>query len=494
MNVLLIVSEHHNPQFVGCYGNPISHTPNIDRLSAEGTRFEYTYCASPLCVPARGALFSGLYPHETGVWCNATPWNGRGGWARHLRDQGVHIATVGKLDFQPECDHGISDEMLPRHRASLDIHSLYREREIIPRFQNLKWIRASRRREDYPETTPDTETLDRSVRWLREDRPTDRPWVLNVNFLKVHPVWAPPPKEWDRFDPLVKLDQLPEKYFHDPKTLHPYFRAFRHLECGDYVQADDIRRAHVGFHAFCHMLDGYVGRLLDELDELGLTDDTMVIYTTDHGANVHAHGCWSLMNLWEDSARVPLIVRHPHGRAGRTDGIAAHHHDIFPTICDAMDVAPLRSVRGQSLLPSIVDESPRSAGCYVLCEVHANGWPASCFAVSDGRWKVIECVNERPVVFCLAEDPQELHDLAVERPEDPEVIQAIRRAQSWLQQVCDPQAVDARAKADQAALRRHLAQTGQLAQELHKRGYEPVLDHLVPRQDLLDELQVRWPA
>ena len=240
MNVLLIVSEHHNSEFLGCYGNPISQTPNIDRLAAEGTRFEYTYCASPLCVPARGALFSGLYPHETGVWCNATPWNGHGGWARHLRDQGVHIVTVGKLDFQPDCDHGISEEILPRHRNSLDIHSLYREREIIPRFQNLKWIRASRRREDYPETTPDTETLDRSVRWLREDRPTDRPWVLNVNFLKVHPVWAPPPQEWDRFDPLVKLDQLPEKYFQDPQTLHPYFRAFRHLECGDYVQADDI--------------------------------------------------------------------------------------------------------------------------------------------------------------------------------------------------------------------------------------------------------------
>ncbi len=489
MNVLFILSEHHNPAFLGCAGHPIVRTPHLDRLAGQGARFDYTYCGSPLCVPARAALWSGRYSHETGVWCNATPWDGRsGGWPAWLRDHGAHVTTVGKLDFAPGADCGIADERLARHRGSLDIHSLYREQPIIPRYSDIAYIRAPRRREDYPDT--DAPVLAESLRWLREDRPTDRPWLLNVNFLKTHPVWAPPPEVWDRYDPLVRFEDLPAKYRQSAEDLHPYFRTFSHHQCDGYTQPDDIRRAHVGFLAFCEILDAQVGSLLQALEDLGIADNTMVVYSSDHGAAVHAHHCWAIMNPWEDTARVPLIVRYPGGAKGVVDQTPTHHHDVLPTICEAMGLAPPADFRGHSLMNTAAggDTAPRRE--YTFCEVHANGWPGAAFAVSDGHIKYVECVGERPAMFDLDTDPQELHDLVAERPEDPAVQEHIRRMRGHLGEICSPQAVDARAKDDQSRLRTELRLQGRLGQELVKRGYEAFAERLVPRREVLEELGI----
>jgi choline-sulfatase len=490
-NVLFILSEHHHPSFLGCTGNPITRTPNLDRLAAEGTRFDYTYCASPLCVPARAALFSGRYNHETGVWCNATPWDGTsGGWSFYLRDCGIHIASFGKLDFKPDCDHGINDERLAKHRTSLDIHSLFREQSVIPRYADVEIIRAPRRRTDYPNPSKDDNILAESIRWLRRERPTDRPWLLNVNFFKVHPPWASPPDPWDYYQPKVKLDALSPKYRQPSEDLHPYVRKFSHHQCADYVQPDDIRRAHIGFHSFCEMLDGQIGELIGTLEDLGILDDTMIVYSTDHGSNVHAHRCYNIMSLYEDVARVPLIIRHPGSPKGQIDRTPTHHHDIFPTICEALGLPLSEQFRGKSLFNAVAngDTTPRRR--FVLCQMHANAWPAAGFAVSDGHKKYVECVSERPMLFNLDEDPDEMHDLVVERPDNPEVAKTIARMSARLRQLLSPDGVDAQAKADQAQLRRELTQSGRLQTEMGRRGYEPNPERLIPRRDVLDRLGI----
>ena len=108
MNVVFILSDQHNPFFSGCYGNSITRTPAIDSIAERGVRFENAYCASPLCVPTRGAMFTGRYVHEVGTWDNALAWTGApSGWSHHFRDSGVGLTTVGKLDFKPDVDHGI---------------------------------------------------------------------------------------------------------------------------------------------------------------------------------------------------------------------------------------------------------------------------------------------------------------------------------------------------------------------------------------------------
>jgi choline-sulfatase len=318
----------------------------------------------------------------------------------------------------------------------------------------------------------------------------DRPWLLNVNFLKAHPVWAPPPEVWDYYDPKVRLEDLPAKYSQPLEQMHPYFRTFAEHQCARHTQPDDIRRAHVGFCSFVDILDRQVGTLLEALEQTGQLDTTLVVYSTDHGAAIHAHGCWGILNIWEDTARVPLIIRYPGGTKGHVDRNPTHHHDVFPTICEAMGLSTTPDFRGHSLIPAVTTGNQAPRRQFSVCEIHANGWPGSSFAVSDGRMKHVECVGERPALFDLQADPEELHDLIVERPQDPAVLSAVERARQHLCELCSPAAVDVRAKQDQANLRSQLQQTSQLQKELTRRGYEPFPDRLVPRSDILERLGV----
>ena len=136
-NFVLIMTDSQGAQVVGCYGDS-SHrahmrTPRIDALADRGTRFHRAYTTSPVCTPARAALFTGRYVFENGCWDNVTAWDGRmRGWSHYFRENGVCLVTVGKLDFAPGCDHGIELELLASHRASKDIHSLFRRDTSCP--------------------------------------------------------------------------------------------------------------------------------------------------------------------------------------------------------------------------------------------------------------------------------------------------------------------------------------------------------------------------
>ena len=144
MNVVYILSDRHNPEFVGCYGNPITRTPHIDRLAAQGTRFTGAYCHSPICAPTRAAMMSGRYIHEIGVWDNTFAYTGIPcGWGHFFADQGVHLTTIGKIDFQRGSDCGVADSRLAEYRENLDVTSLFREQEILPRFDALPKFRAT---------------------------------------------------------------------------------------------------------------------------------------------------------------------------------------------------------------------------------------------------------------------------------------------------------------------------------------------------------------
>jgi len=494
MNTLFILSEHHNPFFMGCAGNDISHTPNIDRLADEGVMFEHTYCTSPHCVPARGGLFSGRHAFETGVWCNSTPWDGTsGGGSFHLQENGVEVTSIGKLDFKPDCDYGIDNVIQPKLRNSPDIHSLYREQEIVPRFKELEVIKGSRPRDDYPEVTNDTNTLAETVRWLKEDRPKDKDWLLNVNFMKVHPVWATPPEYWNKYNDLITFDALDEMYRDRSPHHHSYMEAASRYLCADYITEEDIRKAHVGFYASCEMLDNYIGTILEAIENEGLMDDTMIVYSADHGASLHAHRCWTLLNLWEGSVRVPLIVRHPKGKQGLVDQSPTHHHDVFATIADNCGLGAIPGTRGVSLLPAILggDVTPRRD--FTMSEIHNNGWPGSSFALYDGIWKYIYCAGEQPLLFNLETDPQEMHDMVLENRNDPAVVDVLERMHRYLLSVCDPEAVDKQCKYDQAVLRKNLDESGQLVQEITKRGYIADTSRLIPDPAILQQHNITYP-
>lgn len=212
MNVVLIVGDRHNPDFAGCYGNPITRTPFIDGIAERGTRFDNAYCISPLCTPSRAASITGRYVHEIGTWDCAFPYTGvPRGWGHYFAEQGVQMTTVGKLDFQPGVDHGIADERMPSHRSSLAPHSFFRTPEIPRRYHHLNRLRRAGPADPSKGKSKDHRWAEEAVRWIQEDRPTDRPWVLSVNYNNLHG-WVPPQELWDHYDP------------HHVQRLHPRLR------------------------------------------------------------------------------------------------------------------------------------------------------------------------------------------------------------------------------------------------------------------------------
>ena len=156
-------------------------------------------------------------------------------------------------------------------------------------------------------------------------------------------------------------------------------------------------------------------------------------------------------------------------------------------MCEAAGLEIPEQFRGISLWGILKGEKDAPRNEFAISEYHANGFPAGAFAVRSGKHKYVECVAERPILFDLEKDPQEMHDLVVERPDDPEVRSTRRRLRRMLCRVCSPEAVDARAKADQRALRKRLRETGQLVEEMYKRGYEKDPERLMTRADILPE-------
>ena len=486
MNVVFILSDRHTPAFSGCYGNPITRTPHIDRLAESGTRFESATCNSPVCVPTRAAMITGRYIHEIGTWCNAFPYTGvPQGWGHYFAEQDVAFTTIGKLDFQPGVDHGIADERLPSYRKSLDVLTLFRDQEIQTRHSFLNGFCETGPADSLRHYAGDIRVAEESARWIAEDRPKDRPWVLGVNFSQLHRPWKPTRDLWDYYDARIKLEDLDERYSEDVSRLHPFHRAFAHHTGGERITPEEQRRGLVGYHAACEILDRNIGAVLQSLRRAGLLDETLVVYSADHAGNCGEHRSIDHGSLYEDSIRVPLIVSGPGIPEGHVEPTPVSSLDILPTVCETVGLEHPEHLRGTSLLGMLRGEENAPRPAFALCEYHANGFPGSGFALRSGRYKYIECPGERPMLFNLEEDPLEMHDLALERPDDPDVRNTVRRLRKTLCGICSPEAVGARAKADQRALRERLAKSGQLFDELWKRGYERNAERLIPRREFI---------
>jgi choline-sulfatase len=484
MNVLFILSDQHNPEYSGCYGHTLARTPCIDALAREGTRFEWAYSHSPICASTRAAMITGRYAHEIGAWDNVFPYTGvPRGFGHHFAEQGVRLTTIGKLDFMPGAEHGIEETLLPLHRENLDITSLYREQEILPRHDSLAKHRATGPADSMAAYAHDTAVAERAVRWLHDaGNRRQRPWVLVVNFNDLHRPWRPPREIWQHYASRIDFDQLDERFTQDWSQLHPFHRTYARHHVGELMTPKDTVNAVIGYLGSCEILDMHVGEVLRALAAAGLEEDTLTVYASDHGGTVGEHRNFDHGAMYDGSTRIPLIVRGPGVRRGVVEPTVVSALDILPTVCAASGAPPARFVRGTSLLPLLRGDADATRPDFALCEYHGAGYNASLFMVRSGRYKLVECVGSRPMLFDLEADRHEMHDLASAAATDPALGTVLASLRQRLGDICSPQAVDARAKADQRARRAELAADGRLYEGLWKRGYERDALRLVLRQ------------
>lgn len=451
-NLLIIMSDEHSRKVLGCYGDPIVQTPNLDALAQRGTRFSDAYTTCPICVPARAAFALGKYVHQIGFWDNADPFDGsQQSWHHLLRDRGHEVVSIGKLHFRSsDDDNGFSREILPMHvvEGKGDLIGLLRD-PLAPR-GHAKKLAATAGPGESTYTTYDRAIASEAQVWLREEagKPREKPWVLFVSFVAPHFPLTAPPEHYYRY-----ADQdlpLPKLHGRPGERSHPYVRDYAStIDYGAYFEDDaHVKRALAAYYGLCSFVDEQIGKVLGALRQAGLEDTTRVLYTSDHGDNLGSRGLWGKSTMYEESAGCPLIVAGDGIPAGAVVHEPASHVDIFPFVFDATGEpsAPLMHDRPGFALEKLAQGEKPARN--VLVEYHATGSSAGAFAIRVGPFKYVHYIQHPPELFDLGEDPEELRNLA----SDPRHAAQLQKCERALRAICDPEEVDRRAKMRQAEL------------------------------------------
>jgi choline-sulfatase len=451
-NLVIIMSDEHNPKIMGASGHPVVKTPHLDALAARGTMFTSAYTTSPVCVPARAAFAVGKYVHQIGYWDNADAYDGAiPSWHHRLRDAGHYTASIGKLHFRgvEGDDYGFNEMQIAMQiiEGKGDLMGLVRndlpERKLSWKIAKL----AGPGETSY--TSYDRDITTRAQIWLREEAPkhTDKPWVLFVSLVCPHFPLVAPAEFYYRYP--AESVRLPKQYAPGERPQHPYLRDYAESFCYDkYFDPEKLSKAIRAYYGLVSFVDDNVGKVLKALDETGLAANTRVLYTSDHGDNLGARGLWGKSTMYEEVAGVPLIIAGPDIPAGRKVAIPANHVDTYPFIMQCVGEdrpAMYDNHPGHSLFALAAGEVPDRN---VLSEYHGMGSTTGAFMIRHGRYKYVHYVAYAPQLFDLESDPEELRDLA----QDPEHAKALAECRERLYAICDPAAVDARAKKRQAEL------------------------------------------
>jgi choline-sulfatase len=382
---------------------PAASAPALGRLASTGVVFESAYCASPLCAPARAALLTGRLPSSTGVYDNAAELRASEPTFVHaLRAAGWQTSLAGKMHFVgPDQLHGFEERLTTDvYPADMDWTPDWR----LPLSERLPWYHtmesvltpgecAAAMQMDY-----DDEVAHRSVRKLRDlARDRSRPWLLCVSFTNPHDPWEIRPEYWARYSevPLPAVGPIPRA------DADPWSLRLRDMAGVDEValSEEQVRRARHGYFAAISYVDEMIGRVLAELASTGMADDTVVVFTADHGELLGERGLWYKMAFFEPAARVPLVIVAPSVFPARRVSHPVSQLDLGSTLlglCGLADGRPL------------VDGAPGD----VVAEYLAEGVRSPAVMLRRDRWKCIRCEDDPDQLYDLSSDPHELTNMA----------------------------------------------------------------------------------
>ncbi|MBX3180027.1 MAG: arylsulfatase [Candidatus Hydrogenedentes bacterium] len=421
-NILFLMSDQHRGDCVGADGNAAIHTPNMDRLAREGALFRCAYSTTPTCTPARAALLTGMNPWNHGMLgYSKVPEQYPVEMPRVLRDAGYHTLAVGKMHWSPQRGgHGFHNLILDEasREDSPEFRSDYRA-WFASEAPNLE-VRAtgissnSYRAAPYalPEALHPTHWTGEVARRFIETYERPEPFFLKVSFVRPHSPWDPP-KRWmdfyqDKKLPAAHVGKWAERY-------RPRSDDSENIWHGD-LGADQVRHSRQGYYGSVSHVDEEIGRVLEALEARGMLENTLILYTSDHGDMTGDHHLWRKSYAYEASARIPMIVRWPEGMVdaprGQTLRVPVEIRDILPTFAEAAGAAIEHPIDGRSLIDAIRgadDWRPWIDLEHDICYGERNHWSG----LTDGRIKYIfHAFDGEEQLFDLEKDPGEIHDLA----------------------------------------------------------------------------------
>lgn len=364
-NVLFLISDDLNCD-IGCYGHPLARTPNIDRLASRGVRFEHAYCQYPLCGPSRASFMTGLYPDQTLVKRNTIYIREHvpnvNTMSQMFRDAGYFATRIGKIYHYNVPKHigtsGHDDPyswnytINPRGRDKTDEDKIFSLRPGSFGAM-LSWLAADGTDEEQTDGIAATE----AERLLSEFAKSDRRFFLAVGLYRPHTPYVSPKKYFDMHSVRdIVVPSIPEGY-HETLPEPAVSSIFRKEKRPEEVNLDPsvARQAIQAYYASISFADAQVGRILDALERTGLADNTIVIFTSDHGYHMGEHGHYHKVTLFENATRVPLIMAGPGIAKGGVAASMAEMVDFYPTLAELTGLEIPAFVSGMSLARGLAD-------------------------------------------------------------------------------------------------------------------------------------------
>lgn len=429
-NLLLLMADQHRFDWFGAAGAAWTRTPHIDSLAARGVRFTQATCNSPVCAPSRVSLASGLQPHRVGALSNAaflppsTPT-----YYQALRDAGYRVGFVGKLDLHKpdhyngrhgnlpityrygftdpvECEGKMHAGQGPHPNGPYNQYLVQQGKfaafcaDYRHRLREMPvWYAAD-------SVLPAADCEDsyigrRSCQWLRDVADEESPWHLFVSFVGPHDPWDPPTEFADHFRGAAMPSALGDSMESKPA----WQRQKAKRMAG--ATAEEVATVRRPYTASLEMIDDQIGQILHTLEERGLTDNTYVLYCSDHGEMLGDHGLYQKSVHYEQALRVPLIVTGPAITPGMSDALV-ELSDVNPTLQELAGVAPRPDLDARSLVRLFLD--PAAAHRDDTISQLDN-----CRSLRNREYKYVYNQNDLPELYDLRDDPNELVNLAADR-------------------------------------------------------------------------------
>jgi iduronate 2-sulfatase len=439
-NVLLIISDDLTTTAIGCYGHELAHTPNIDAFATRGVRFDHAYCQYPLCNPSRCSFMTGRRPDTTKIFGNGKNFRVNlpnvETIPQHFQKAGYFAARVGKIYHYNVPDQigtsGLDDgaswnEVVnPRGRDKDEEQDVIRFTDLGKQGSlgaSLCWLETEGDGSDHT----DAKIADACIKMLEEHR--DRPFFIGCGFFRPHVPCVASKNYFDLY-PLSRF-HLPEEPRGHIAGIPPIALTVMPLNYG--LDDEKLRIFMRAYYASASLMDAQTGRVLAALDRLGLADKTVVVFISDHGWCLGEHGQWQKWLLFEESARVPMIIYDPANSVrGKICSRPVELVDLYATLADLCGLPAPAGVEGQSV--RLLVENPegawdRPARTQV---VHGKVMGRS---VRTDRWRYTEWDGGKAgsELYDQQTDPHEYHNLAGD-PKHADIVATLKRSLSYSQQ------------------------------------------------------------
>lgn len=426
-NIILIMTDQQRADTVGDWGHEHMITPHMDRIAREGVSFRQAFCPGATCITSRAAMFTGMYPHTTGVY-SFQDWSNHRSWVQDLADAGYRCINIGKMHHSPvEAPGGFRERVIVENPTNkmhanggsdddwgryLRWHGQVRpndrhlsDPDWIAKAQGVPWHLEEQYHSDVFIGTA-------AVSWIRDDQGTE-PLFLQIGLTGPHEPWDPLPRHLEQYagrtlpKPVLRAGELDEK---PPQhRAHLEFHANTNHESRiDVRQVDEagidwMRR---NYYAKITTVDEQVGRILAALEEKGLLENSLLIFCSDHGELLGDHGMSYKWLMYDPIVHVPLIIRHP-GSVRQPQDVydLVSLVDIGPTVLQAAGIAPPTYMEGRSLLPYLQPDAAGSAG------LADRGPKPRRYVFAEDNYQIMMRSKEHKLVYYIGQEEGELYDL-----------------------------------------------------------------------------------